>query len=103
MDAIDGIPPAPGVDARHRRTVTGVLRATGATCLVRSALLQRWDADHGVARPLVIGVSRDDESGVAAHAWLEGERHAEFEELLRRPPPTAAGRAGGPGAGHALP
>ena len=67
---------------------------TGATCLVRSALLQRWDADHGVNRPLVVGVARDAEAGVSAHAWLEGERHANFEELLRRPPPKAAGQLG---------
>ena len=38
------------------------MRVTGATCLVRSAMLQRWDADHGVDRPLVIGVAREDRS-----------------------------------------
>ena len=103
MDAMDHIRPAPDVDARHRRTVAGLLRVTGATCLVRSAVVQRWDADHGIPRPLVIGVSRDDDSGVAAHAWLEGERHDQFEELHRRPPPTVEARAGRPGADDALP
>ena len=99
MDAIDRITPSPAVEARHRFAVAGVMRATRATCLVRSAILQRFDADHGVERPLVIGVSRDYESPLAAHAWLEGERHASFEELLRRPPPHVTR---GPGAGNAV-
>jgi len=100
IEAIDAIAPSPAVSSRHRSTVAGVVTVTGATCLVRSALLQRWDADHGVARPLVVGVARDAASKVSAHAWLEGEPHAEFEELLRRPPPQASRR---PGAGNALP
>ncbi|MEA2901783.1 MAG: hypothetical protein QOH36_1670 [Actinomycetota bacterium] len=99
IDAIDAIDPSPAVAARHRATVAGACKLTGATCLVRSALLQRWDADHGVNRPLVVGVARDPEAGVSAHAWLEGERHADFEELLRRPPPKVAGHSG---AGNAL-
>jgi len=93
IEAVDRVAPAPDVAARHRPVVAGVMRVTGATCLVRSALLQRWDADHGVSRPLVIGVARED-STVTAHAWLEGERHARFEELHRRPPKAVAGRAG---------
>jgi hypothetical protein len=97
IDAVDGVGRAPDVAARHRPVVAGVMRVTGATCLVRSAMLQRWDADHGVSRPLVIGVARD-ESVVTAHAWLEGERHARFEELVRRPPKAVAGRAGADGA-----
>ncbi len=101
IDAIDHIAPSPGVAARHRTTVAGVLRRRRATCLVRSALLQRWDADHGRHRPLVVGVARDPGEGVSAHAWLDGEPHAQFEELLRRPPPPA--RAGsGSGAPDAL-
>jgi Transglutaminase-like superfamily len=99
IDAIDAIHPSPAVAARHRTAVAAVMKRTGASCLVRSALLQRWDADHGVPRPLVVGVARDSEAGVSAHAWLEGERHADFEELLRRPPPKVAGRSG---AGNAL-
>ncbi len=99
IEAIDAIAPSPAVSSRHRTTVAGVVKVTGATCLVRSALLQRWDADHGMPRPLVLGVSRDAETGVAAHAWLDGERHAGFEELLRRPPPDGVGR---PGANRAL-
>jgi len=99
MDAITRIRPSPGVDGRHRLTVAGVMRLMGATCLVRSAMLQRWDADHGRDRPLVIGVSRDGDAGVLAHAWLEGERRGSFEELLRRRPPRVTG---GPGAGDAV-
>lgn len=100
IDAIDGIAPSPAIAPRHRTTVVGVLKVTGATCLVRSALLQRWDADRGVARPLVVGVARGEDAAVSAHAWLDGERHAHFEELLRRPPPLVGGHAG---AGNALP
>ncbi len=45
-----------------------MLRLLGATCLVRSAVLQRWDTDHGHPRPLVIGVAHRGEN-FAAHAW----------------------------------
>jgi len=86
IGAVAALVPAPAVAADHRSVVAGVLRLTGATCLVRSAVLQRWDADHERPRPLVIGVSRDGD-GFAAHAWLEGERSgAGFIELHRRPP-----------------
>lgn len=79
-------PPPPAAD-RQRRTVCTVLRLAGATCLVRSAVLQRWDADHAAGRPLVVGVARDREGGIVAHAWLDGEADGtEFIELHRRDP-----------------
>jgi hypothetical protein len=84
IDSISGPPPAA---ARHRPTVSAVLRLAGATCLVRSAVLQRWDADHGEATRWVVGVARDPDGGFAAHAWLEGGADGEgFVELHRRPP-----------------
>lgn len=77
----------PAAVARHRPIVVAVLRLSGATCLVRSALLQRWDLDHGRPRPLVVGVARDPQGGYAAHAWLDGEPDgALFTELHRRGP-----------------
>jgi hypothetical protein len=65
--------------------VSGLRRPLGATCLLRAALLQRWDADHGRRREIVIGVARE-ESAVAAHAWLAGESGGRFVELYRHPP-----------------
>jgi hypothetical protein len=89
IDAIDTVQPAPPAAARLRRTVSAVLHLAGATCLVRSAVLQRWDADHDRPRPLVVGVARDQDGGFEAHAWLEGDGDLEaegFVELHRRPP-----------------
>lgn len=87
VQALGSPRPAPPVSAHHRATVSSVLRLTGATCLVRAAVLQRWDADHGRPRPLVVGVARDRSDDVAAHAWLEGDPDGDgFVELHRFPP-----------------
>ena len=87
IDALGSVPPAPAIAREHRPTVLLVLRVGGASCLVRSAVLQRWDADHGRPRELVIGVARDDED-VTAHAWLAGEGHSgPYVELHRRAAP----------------
>jgi hypothetical protein len=88
IDALDRVAAAPPVAAHHRGTASAALRLSGATCLVRSAVLQRWDADHDRLRPLVIGVSKSAEEGFAAHAWLEGDSPGGFVELHRRPPPA---------------
>lgn len=85
IGAVAELPPSPPLDDRHRATVSGLLRLLGATCLVRAALLQRWDADHGRRREIVIGVARK-EDGVAAHAWLAGDSGGRFLELYRHPP-----------------
>jgi hypothetical protein len=69
--------------------VAGVLKRAGASCLVRSLVLQRWHATHGTRRDLVIGVT-SPASGFRAHAWLEGEpahTTVEFVELTRQPAP----------------
>jgi hypothetical protein len=98
IDAIATIEPSPPAAAVHRSTVSAVLRLAGTTCLVRSAVLQRWDADHGRPRPLVVGVAREHEGGFEAHAWLEGESEGDgdglgFVEVHRRPAVTPAGRS----------
>ncbi|MEV6801758.1 lasso peptide biosynthesis protein [Micromonospora rifamycinica] len=84
--------PAPPCDAAaHRAVVLGVLRRTGATCLERSLVLQRWYGGHLVARTVVIGVTAPS-TGFHAHAWLDGDTDAEREamvEILRRPTPPA--------------
>jgi len=78
-----------GMPPEARRGVTGALRATRATCLVRAAVLQTWDAAHGIPRDLVIGVtSPTTPDGFRAHAWLDGDPscHSEaFHELSRLP------------------
>ncbi|WP_194821413.1 lasso peptide biosynthesis B2 protein [Micromonospora sp. S-DT3-3-22] len=90
--------PAPPPDAAaHRAVVFGVLRRTGATCLERSLVLQRWYGGQRVARTVVIGVTAPS-AGFHAHAWLDGDTDAEREamvEILRRPtPPDWLGRVG---------
>ena len=74
-----------------RRWVAATLRARRDTCLVRSAVLQAWDADHGRPRDLVIGVTAPS-AGFKAHAWLDGEPasvSAGYVEISRRPPAVA--------------
>ena len=81
------------VAATQRRTVSAVLRLAGSSCLVRSAVLQRWDAAHGQLRSLMVGVTRTPDGAVVAHAWLEGDPRTEGYVELHRHPPVAGGRA----------
>ncbi|MBW3575176.1 MAG: lasso peptide biosynthesis B2 protein [Actinobacteria bacterium] len=103
------VPPPPPLPRGCRRWVAAVLRSRGDTCLVRSAVLQAWDAAHGRPRDLIIGVTAPRD-GFKAHAWLEGdpaEASAGYTEVSRRVPPGAPpaadspGRSGG-GSGHEL-
>ncbi|MFF5174518.1 lasso peptide biosynthesis B2 protein [Micromonospora sp. NPDC000089] len=96
------LPSPPAVAGRHRGVVVAALRRTGANCIERSLVLQRWYAGQRIARTVVIGVTAPS-AGFHAHAWLEGDSDAEREamvELLRRPAPPAwltgapAGRPG---------
>ena len=64
------LPRSPARPASQVRTVRAVLRLTGATCLIRSAVLQRWYADHGRPVDIVVGVTPPS-GGFRAHAWLD--------------------------------
>jgi hypothetical protein len=89
------VAPPPPLPMGCRRWVVAVLRARGDTCLVRSAVLQAWDAAHGRPRDLVIGVTAPGEA-FAAHAWLDGEpasASAGYTEVSRQPPPRPAATA----------
>lgn len=67
------------------RGVSAVLRRTSPTCLERALVLQRWLAEHGSARDVIIGVTAPSD-GFAAHAWLDGEEHGhDYAELTRLP------------------
>ena len=79
--------PAPPLPESAGRGVNAVLRRVPQTCLERALVLQRWHADHGRERDVVIAV-RGPARGFAAHAWLDGEPDGElgvYEELLRVP------------------
>lgn len=82
------IPAAPRLGLEHIGKVERVLALSRATCLVRSAVVQRWLADNGERVDLVVGV-KPPSQGFRAHAWLdrESERHntAEFTEITRIP------------------
>lgn len=79
------LPRAPRVSPGCSGAVDRVLGHSGATCLERSLVLQRWLAGQGIARDLLIGV-RVGTGGFAAHAWLEGDpQAAPFREILRLP------------------
>jgi len=83
------LPPPPSLGDDARWAVVGTLARRHTTCLVRSLVLQAWDADHGRPRDLIIGVTRPDES-FGAHAWLDGDtgHGTTFTELTRRPAPS---------------
>lgn len=85
IGAVGRVRRSPSVPAVHRSTAAGVLTMMHTSCLVRSAVLQRWDADHDRSRSLVLGVARENGS-IVAHAWLEGDPEGDdFVELHRRP------------------
>ena len=79
-------PAPPPVPEKARRGVLAVLRRQPSTCLERALVLQRWLAEQGTHKDVVVGVTgRED---FRAHAWLEGELvEAEFQELTRLGPP----------------
>lgn len=77
----------PRLPSNARRGVLTVLRRQPHTCLERALVLQAWEAAHGDARDVVIGV-RGSRSAIAAHAWLEGDNNGDldsYEELMRVP------------------
>ena len=76
------LPAPPGTGTQAGRGVDAVLRRTAPTCLERSLVMQRWLTACGEPRDVVIGVVGRAEA-FKAHAWIEGERHAGFEELMR--------------------
>lgn len=79
-----GAPPPLPVHAG--RGVHAVLRRVPNTCLERALVLQRWLAQHGVVKDVVVGVTSPRD--FRAHAWLDGDRvEQEFQELTRLPPP----------------
>ena len=82
LDAALGPPPPPELPDEAVRGARAALRRTGQTCLVRSIVLQAWEAAHGRRRDLIVGVTSADD--FHAHAWLEGE-------LPEGPPVSIAG------------
>ncbi len=91
LDGLEVAPP-PALPRGCRRWVVAVLRARQDTCLVRSVVLQAWDAAHGRPRDLIIGVTAPGRD-FQAHAWLDGEPErasAGFSEFTRRPPPEVS-------------
>jgi hypothetical protein len=78
----------PPLPAHAGRGVDAVLRRAHSTCLERALVLQRWLAEHGTQKDVVIGVTGASDFG--AHAWLDGERVDErFRELTRLAPPRS--------------
>ena len=89
--------PAPRLSLDATRGVTAALRYSRATCLQSSLVLQRWYADHGVERDLVMGVT-PMRSGFRAHAWLEepGQMTEQIYVEINRLPAKGVRLPGGP-------
>lgn len=82
--AVRASPPGSGAAG-----VAAVLRLSRDTCLVRALVRQRYLADRGDRRDLVVGVTAPGEA-FGAHAWLaddDEDRAGAHAELLRRPAP----------------
>jgi hypothetical protein len=80
----------PRLPASARAGVIEVVRRKPSTCLERALVLQRWEAEHGGASDVIIGVTGPG-GGFVAHAWLETMPDAppgSFEEILRLPAPA---------------
>jgi hypothetical protein len=80
----------PPLPASARDGVLAVVRRRPSTCLEKALVLQRWEADHGAAADVVIGV-KGPSDGFRAHAWLEtmpDVPFGAFEEIMRLPAPT---------------
>ena len=76
--------------AGARRGVLAILRRRPSTCLERALVLQRWEAAHGAASDVVIGVPGPGDDFVA-HAWLESMpdgQAAGYHEIHRIPAPA---------------
>jgi hypothetical protein len=82
----------PPLPASARRGVMAVLRRRRSTCLERALVLQRWDAAHGAASDVIIGVEPSRADGLLAHAWLESTPDRPtggYREMMRLPAPSA--------------
>jgi hypothetical protein len=89
---LDGarVAPPPRLPGSARRGVLAILRRRPSTCLERALVLQRWEAAHGAASDVVIGVPAPGRDFVA-HAWLESmpDAHAAtYHEIHRIPAPA---------------
>ncbi len=76
------LPPLPHLPATAERGVRAVLRRRSHTCLERAVVLQRWHAQHGDARDIVVGVAGSGKA-FRAHAWLEREEDEHEVETFR--------------------
>ena len=88
LDGTHVLPP-PRLPAGARRGVMAILRRRPSTCLERALVLQRWDAAHGAASDVVIGVPRP-------RRRLRRPRLARERCPTGRPPPTTRSTASRP-------
>jgi hypothetical protein len=89
---LDGahVAPPPRLPASARTGVFAIVLRRPTTCLERALVLQRWEAAHGAASDVIIGV-RGPGDDFGAHAWLETMPDAPpgvFQEILRLPAPA---------------
>ena len=75
--------------ASARAGVIAVVRRRPSTCLERALVLQRWEADHGAGRDVIIGV-RGPGDAFRAHAWLETVPDGAARHHRGDPPPPGA-------------
>jgi len=68
-DTSDKQAPSPENFSRAVRAVSQYVPT--ATCLAQALTLQALLSQEGIHSDLALGVARDDESGIIAHAWVE--------------------------------
>jgi hypothetical protein len=84
------VPAPPALPGSAGRGVMAILRRRPSTCLERALVLQRWEAAHGAASDVVIGVPGPGGDFVA-HAWLDSMpdgQAAAYHEIHRIPAPA---------------
>lgn len=74
LEARVGPPPA-ALPWGSRSGVTAVLYRLSPTCLERALVMQAWLAAHRIERDVVVGVAREGDASVRAHAWVDGITH----------------------------
>ena len=90
-DGLQGtyVAPPPRLPASAGAGVLAIVRRKPSTCLERALVLQRWEAAHGSAADVIIGVQGAHD--FRAHAWLETMPDApdgSFHEIMRLPAPV---------------
>lgn len=91
-------PPRPTPRPQDRHAIARALHLARVPCLPTALIWQEWHGRLGRPRDVVVGVRRDDDGTVGAHAWLDGDDpQGDFTALHRHRWPVPDRSAPTPG------